>query len=165
MPTRVFMSLGSNLGDRLLYLRSGLVRLRDLESLAVRRVSSVYRTEAVGGRTDKEFLNAVVECETECDLRNVLPILKGIERTAGRVERHRWGDRELDIDMLYGGDTVLTTVTMKVPHPEVPRRRFVFVPLCELAPGFVDPLTGKRMIDLLRECPGKERVEAIDEKL
>ena len=158
---RLFLGLGSNLEDRLGFLRSGLDRLRDVELLQVVRCSSVYETEPVGKTDQGPFLNAVVECMCECEPRNLMSILREIERSAGRKQRGRWEPRELDIDLLYYGDMVITSALVKIPHPEIPHRRFVLEPLAEIAPGFPDPLRGKRIGDLLAAVTGPEQVKRI----
>ena len=164
MP-RLFIGIGSNLGDRIESLRSGVTRLRDTDCLSVVRCSSVYETEPVGKKDQGPFLNAVVECASSCEPGNLLSVLREIERQCGRKERGRWEPRELDLDILFYGDLVLTTAALRIPHPEVPRRRFVLEPLSEIAPRFPDPLRGNRVIDMLRDCPGSEQVTRIKDML
>ena len=84
--------------------------------------------------------------------------MREIERSAGTKSRGRWEPRELDIGILYCGDMVVTSPLVRIPHPEIPRRRFVLTPLADLAPLFPDPLRGRRIVDLLAECPGNEQV-------
>jgi len=158
---RLFIGMGSNLGDRLASLRSALTRLRDTDCLSVVRCSSVYETEPVGKKDQGPFLNAVVECASGCEPRNLLSVLREIERQSGRQERGKWEPRELDLDILFYGDLVLTTDVLRIPHPQVPHRRFVLEPLAEIAPGFPDPLRGTRISDMLRACPGTEQVTRI----
>jgi 2-amino-4-hydroxy-6-hydroxymethyldihydropteridine diphosphokinase len=161
----VFLGLGSNIGDRLEFLRAGMKRIRAIDMLEVVTCSSVYETEPVGQKNQGTFLNAVVKCRSECDPRNLMPILMEVERMAGRKKRERWGPRELDIDILYCGDMVVTSRVVRIPHPEIPHRRFVLAPLAEIAPDFPDPLRGSRVKDLLRRCPGNERLKKIMDKI
>lgn len=160
MP-RVFLGLGTNVGDRIGFLRAGVGRLRNIETLDIRRFSPIYETEPVGKKDQDPFLNVVVECFSDCDPRNLMPMLKEVERATGRRPRGRWEPRELDLDILYVGDLVITSPEVRVPHPEIPNRRFVLEPLCELAPLFNDPLRGTRLLDLLAVCPGNEQVTRI----
>ncbi len=158
---RLFIGLGSNLGDRLGYLREGVSRLRGMDCLAVREVSPVYETDPVGKKDQGRFLNAVAGCRSECEPRNLIALLKEVERTVGRKDRGRWEPRELDLDILYYGDLVLTRSEVRIPHPEILVRRFVLRPLADIAPLFPDPLRGKRVEQLLAVCPGSEQVTRI----
>ncbi len=158
---RIFLGLGSNLDDRMGYLRAAVARLRDTDCLSVERCSSVYETSPVGKTDQGHFLNAVVDCRSNCDPRNLVPVLKEIERSLGRRHRGRWEPREIDIDLLFCGDLVITSREVIVPHPELRRRRFVLEPLTELAPLFPDPMRGARVVDLLHACGGSEQVKRI----
>ena len=133
--------------------------------LAVRSVSAVYETEPVGKKDQRYFLNAVVEVWTDLPPADLLLRLKHIEQRLGRTATERWGPREIDLDLLFHGDQMLTGPPADVPHPEVYRRRFVLKPLAELAPLVTDPRTGKRFIDLLEACPGHDRVVPIQGNL
>ena len=159
--SRLFLGIGSNLGDRLAFLRAGCERLRNTDALCVLRVSPLYETDPIGKTDQGAFLNGVIECLSECDPRNLMSILREIERSVGRVARGRWEPRELDIDILYYGDLVISSSIVSIPHPEIPHRRFVLQPLCDLAPGFPDPLRGTRIMDLLMACRGTEQVKRI----
>jgi 2-amino-4-hydroxy-6-hydroxymethyldihydropteridine diphosphokinase len=163
--SRVFLGLGSNVGDRLGYLRTAVGRLRAVEPLRIIAVSPVYETEPVGKKDQREFLNLVLGCESDCDPRNLAAIVREIERLVGRTPGGQWGPREIDIDILYTGDSVVTSIPVRIPHPRARHRKFVLVPMCDISPSFPDPLTGKRMIDLLRECPGEERIRKSEETL
>lgn len=129
-----------------------------MEGLIVVRISGVYETEPVGIKEQAAFLNAVLEGWSALHPIDLIGRLKEIEQKIGRTTSVRWGPREIDIDILYAGDLVVASPAVRVPHPEAPNRRFVLVPLAELAPGFPDPLTGRRLSDLLTACPGTEAV-------
>jgi len=137
---RVFIGLGSNVGDRLRYLQRAVTALGELPGTSVKNLSAVYETEPVGLKDQPTFLNAVVEIETTLDVRSLYAALKEIERQLGRVTRQRWGPREIDLDLLYYNDMVLSDSDLSVPHPEVSNRRFVLIPLAEIAPEFIDPV-------------------------
>lgn len=155
---RCFIGLGSNTGDRLGYLRAALQELRAMLDLEVRAVSSVYETEPVGKSDQSEFLNAVAEVRTDLTPVSLLERLKSVEQRVGRTATEHWGPREIDLDLLYAGDLMVTGPPLTVPHPEAPRRRFVLVPLAEVAPLVTDPRTGRRFVDLRDAYPGTERV-------
>lgn len=160
---RCFVGLGSNTGDRIGYLRLAIGELRSMLDLEVRKVSSCYETEPVGRKDQPDFLNAVVEVRTSLSPAALLQRLKIVEHRLGRTATERWGPREIDLDLLFWGDQMLTGPPIDVPHPEARNRRFVLTPLAEIAPSVTDPRTGKRFIDLLEECPGQERVTALQD--
>ena len=132
---RAFLSLGSNVGDRAGHLRRAVESLPDVVG-----VSRVYATEPVGGPPDQgEFLNVVVELDTELEPRELLEVAQRLEQEAGRIRTVRWGPRTLDVDVLLVGDLVVDEPDLLVPHPRLWERRFVVAPLAELAPDLVPP--------------------------
>jgi 2-amino-4-hydroxy-6-hydroxymethyldihydropteridine diphosphokinase len=155
---RVYLGLGSNKGERLNYLQSALIETAKLNGTSVRRVSSVYETEPVGKKDQAEFLNAVAEIETPLSPHDLLRELKRIEKDLGRKERIRWGPREIDIDILYYDDMVLRDDSIQIPHGEISNRRFVLIPLNEVAEGLIDPARKLSIVDLLKFCPDTSTV-------
>ncbi len=155
---KVYLGLGSNRGDRLELLRAALAAASELDRTSVRAISSVYETEPVGEKDQSEFLNAVVEIETALSPHDLLRELKAIEEKLGRKNRVRWGPREIDIDILYYDNTVLKDDSIQIPHGEIPNRRFVLIPLNEIAQEFVDPARKLSVVDLLKFCPDTSTV-------
>ncbi|CAN5213239.1 hypothetical protein BH24ACT1_BH24ACT1_08060 [soil metagenome] len=129
---RVFVGLGSNLGDRQGHLRRGLAGLPDVVA-----VSPVYETEPVGGPPQEPFLNAVVELATEHSPRELLKLAHEVEEGAGRTRVERFGPRTLDVDILLVGNLTIDEPDLVVPHPRMWQRRFVLAPLADLAPDVV----------------------------
>jgi 2-amino-4-hydroxy-6-hydroxymethyldihydropteridine diphosphokinase len=130
---RAFLGLGSNLGDRLGHLRRALVATPDVVA-----VSPVYETEPVGGPPGQDpYLNLVVELDTELGPRGLLELAGRLEDDAGRVRAERYGPRSLDVDVLLVGDAQVDDDDLIVPHPRMWERRFVLVPLADLAPELV----------------------------
>lgn len=142
---RAFLGLGSNLGDRRRFLRDAVHTLGP----EVVAVSPVYETDPVGGPEDQSpYLNLVVQLETERSARELLGVCHRLEAAAGRVRRERWGARTLDVDILWIDGVELRTPDLEVPHPRMFERRFVLVPLADLAPdvlpaGWHDRATGQ----------------------
>ena len=139
------IALGSNLGDRLAHLRWGARALENLGEVTGR--SSLYETEPVGGPSGQDaYLNAIVllkPSEAYAEPHTLLAGLLGLEQNRGRERRERWGPRTLDLDLLTFGSRVLESPDLTLPHPHMMERAFVLVPLCEVAPTFVRPVTGE----------------------
>lgn len=131
--TRAFLSLGSNLGDRRRFLAEAVGSL----GAEVRAVSPVYETDPVGGPEQGRFLNLVVELETDRSPHELLAVCHRLESAADRVRRQRWGPRTLDVDILWMAGVTLDDVDLQIPHPRMWERRFVLVPLADLAPELV----------------------------
>lgn len=132
---RAFLGLGSNLGDRRALLRDAI---RSLDGVVA--VSPVYETEPVGGPGGQgAFLNLVVELDTELDPRRLLGVCHRLETAADRVRDVRWGPRTLDVDILWIDGVELDEPDLQIPHPRMWHRRFVLVPLADLAPELVPP--------------------------
>lgn len=129
-PVRAFLSLGSNIGDRLAHLRTAVGRLDGVVA-----VSAVYETEPVGGVVQDEFYNIVVELETDKSPEALLRHCQELERAAQRVRLVRWGPRTLDVDILLYGERRIDSPDLVVPHPRMTERNFVMVPLLELDPS------------------------------
>jgi 2-amino-4-hydroxy-6-hydroxymethyldihydropteridine diphosphokinase len=157
---KVFLGLGSNLGrrDETLHAAKKLIG----ESIgAVIRASSVYETEPWGFESDKEFLNMVLVVETDLPPSGILGRILMIESQLGRT-RYRCGfhylSRSIDIDILFYDNEILDQESLKIPHPRLHERRFVMVPLAEIAPDQIHPVFKKTILELLRECEDDGKV-------
>ena len=145
---RVYVGLGSNLGDRVANLEAAIARLTRQPGVRLLRRSGVYETEPIGVLDQPWFANAVVEIASEPGPRELLGVLKRIERDLGRRPSRRWGERLIDLDLLLHGDERVAEPDLMVPHPELWRRLFVLVPLAELAPALRGP-DGRSIDDLI----------------
>lgn len=134
----MFLSLGSNLGDREGNLRAAL-RLLEKQGVHVVRRSSWYETDPVGYTDQPSFLNVVVEVRTSLDPHELLRCAQRVEAALGRVRTVRWGPRTVDVDVLLYGGRVVNTPDLVLPHPRMRERAFVLVPLFEVAPELVLP--------------------------
>lgn len=146
---KAYVGLGSNLGEREALIRLALDDLARLPGTRVVRASSLYDTEPVGEVEQPNFLNAVAQLDTELTARQLLWNLLLIERRLGRVRSKKWGPRTIDLDLLLFGSLVVDEADLKVPHPELTRRSFVLVPLVELDPLLVHPVTGETLLNHL----------------
>ena len=162
-----YLGLGSNLGGRLEHLRAAVRRLASAAQVEVVRVSSLYETSPVGGPVGQgNFLNAVVGVSTSGAPEQVLAHAQAIEHALGRERTVADGPRTVDIDLLLHGQRVLQTDVLEVPHPRMHLRRFVLVPLAEIAPEAVHPVRKQTVRELLDALcadgsSGSQRVERV----
>ena len=152
---RVFLGLGSNKGDKLHWLRFALEGLSRCPRTRIVRVSSLYRTAPWGVAEQEDYYNAVAELATELPPRELLAAAQRIEALSGRERPYRWAPRELDIDILLYGGLQLATEELTIPHPRMRERRFVLLPLAEIAPELVLP-DGTAVGDLLQQTEDQE---------
>ena len=145
---KIYLSIGSNLGDRSEHLREAVTRLA-AEEIGVLRESSIYETEPRDFRDQPWFLNQVVEAETDLFPRQVLARVQKIEREMGRRRGVAKGPRVIDIDIILFGDAVLRTPELEIPHPRISERRFVLEPLAELSPDLRHPETGRSVREMV----------------
>jgi 2-amino-4-hydroxy-6-hydroxymethyldihydropteridine diphosphokinase len=156
----VYLSLGSNVGDRDENVKAAIAAL-PAAGVQVRRVSSFYETEPVDYLDQAWFLNCVVQAETELPPLELLRRLRGVEARMGSKKLIAKGPRLIDIDILLYGQETMDTSELQVPHPRMAQRRFVLVPLAEIAPGLRHPSWSGTAQELLAETPDKSEVRRV----
>jgi len=157
-PTkRVFLSLGSNLGDREANIRKALEQLPGV-GVAIRRVSSFYRTEPVDFRPQAWFVNCVAEAETRLMPLQLLQAVKFVERALGRRPALAKRPRPIDIDILLYESVVMRSAVLNIPHARMTERRFVLLPLRELAGNLRHPVTKRTVYEMLQEAGDTSQV-------
>lgn len=149
---RVFLGLGSNVGDREQYLEKALALLKRTTGIIPVQASMIYETEPVGNKDQSLFLNMVAEYQTTLTPEELLAVVQKVENQLGRVRRERWGPRTIDVDILLYGTKKINEAQLVIPHARLRERSFVLVPLSEIAPLYCLP-TGERVIDLLNQLP------------
>jgi len=148
---RIYLSLGSNVGDRESHLRAALDRFPP--HIRVLRASPLYETAPVEFTAQPWFLNQVIEAQTALSPAELLSHTAAIERDLGRTREIPKGPRTLDIDILLYNDAVVHTATLEIPHPRMAERRFVLAPLADLAPDLRHPITGLTVCEMLEAAP------------
>jgi len=153
------LGLGSNMGDRLSYLSYALKEL-DTEAGRVTAKSSVWETEPWGFEAEEQFLNMVIEITSALDADALMGVIKSMEARLGRtrIKGSGYRSRVIDIDILLWGDRIISGPGLQIPHPRIAERRFVLVPLCEIAPYSIHPVSGRSLIELLGECDDRSEV-------
>lgn len=149
MSHSVFIALGSNLGDRHANLQAAIQALPP--AVRVLRRSPIYETKPWGYLDQPDFLNLVVQAETRLSPQKLIAYLKGLETTLGREDTFHYGPRLIDLDIIFYDDLVLEHENLSLPHPRLAERAFVLVPLADLAPEKIHPVTKKTVSELLSE--------------
>lgn len=144
--------MGSNLGNRPENLNLA-IQLISITVGKISKISTVYETAAWGKENQPAFLNQVIRVATNIEASDLLKELLTIEKKVGRIRTERWGERIIDIDILFFNHSVIDSTELQVPHPEIPNRRFTLVPLAEIAPDYTHPILKKTTTILLSECP------------
>ena len=147
-----YLLTGGNLGDRAENLK---MAERAIEKSAgkIVAISSLYETAAWGTTDQPDYLNQAILIETDMEAQELLSTLLSIEIQLGRFRQEKYGPRPIDIDILFFNSEIIKTSTLTVPHPHIQNRRFVLVPMAEIAPDFEHPLFGKNITALLTNCP------------
>ncbi len=160
-----YLGIGSNIEDRISYIKKALVALSKLSKTKITKISSLYETEPYGKKDQPWFINLVVEISTELTADELFKKCKLIETKLGRQKREKWAEREIDIDILLYDDLIISTPELQIPHPDMHNRRFVLIPLSEIAPDVIHPVLKKSVSELLIECKDTTRIIHIPQKI
>lgn len=157
----VYLSLGTNLGERELNLKLAIKEIGALGSID--QISEVYETEPWGFRSENKFLNIVIEIHTNIHANQLIKECLAIEAILGRTRGSALGyeSRIIDIDILFYGAEIVSTTGLIIPHPYVQDRKFILEPLNELAPNFIHPVLGKTVSEILKSCSDQCRVKRV----
>jgi 2-amino-4-hydroxy-6-hydroxymethyldihydropteridine diphosphokinase len=157
--SKVFLGIGTNLGNR----KANLRKAREMIGEHIGRIwnsSSVYETAPWGFEAENDFLNMVIEVETNLSPSEIMKKIAGIESKLGRErDQDRYSSRVIDIDIVLYDDLAINENGLKIPHPLMHERKFVLVPLCELAPDMIHPVLEKSMSVLLEECRDRSKIK------
>jgi 2-amino-4-hydroxy-6-hydroxymethyldihydropteridine diphosphokinase len=157
--TNVFLGLGSNITPRRKHIQRCVDKIKKISGVLVENVSHLYETDPVGGPKQGAFLNAAVHISTDLSPQALLVAFRRIEQLLKRRRRVKWGPRTIDIDILTYGNTTLKSPTLRIPHPRYHTRRFVLIPLADIAPTLRHPVFKTSTKTLLRQLtPQGQRV-------
>ncbi len=159
----VYVGIGSNLGDKLDNCRRAIEVIGSDTRNRLLKCSPFYHTEPVGEKEQDWFVNGVLGVETSLGPRELMDFLLAIEKKMGRVRGERWGPRVIDLDILFFDQKAIREGGLEIPHPRLQERRFVLVPLKDIAPHLVHPLLGKTISQLLAELKKEEKVLPLSE--
>jgi 2-amino-4-hydroxy-6-hydroxymethyldihydropteridine diphosphokinase len=161
-PRQAAIALGSNLGDVRATVEGALAELDDSPGIRLLRRSAWYRSTPVGP-PQPDYLNGCAVLEVSLSPEALLERLLETETRFGRVRAERWGPRTLDLDLILFGDLHLDGARLQIPHPRLRERAFVLVPLAEIAPDWIDPLTNRTVASLARQLPDDDGLERLVE--
>ena len=159
----VFLALGSNIGNSYEILNQAIFYFQESGMLDIIKVSSFYLTEPWGITNQNWFYNLVIEAATDCSQYELITFAKTIEIYLGRLHRPKWQEREIDIDLLFYENLILQNPKITIPHPQIENRKFVLVPMAEIAPKFVHPILNLSIHEILLNCKDTSRVIRKDE--
>ena len=160
----IYLLLGSNIGNRLEYLREA-ENLLIQHNIHIIDESSIYETEPWGNKNQGWFLNIVLEVKTSFSEKELLKEIQTIENHIGRIRKEKWGERCIDIDILYYNNQIIDTKELTLPHAGIISRRFTLVPLVEMCPLEMHPQEEKNQMELLADCSDVLACRLTDYKL
>lgn len=151
MSTITYLSLGGNLGNTIeIFQNSRKILIKKVGKIT--QLSSLYQTAAWGPIPQNDFINQVIEVETKLSAPELMDILLEIELQQGRVRQERWGPRTLDLDIIFYGEQLISTESLEIPHPRMEDRKFVLIPMVEINPNLIHPISRKSIRQILLEC-------------
>ena len=153
----IYLQIGSNIGDRNHYIDEAKKQI-EKKIGKIHASSKIYETQAWGIRSQRDFLNVVIKVSTNFDPNKILKISQQIESDLGRIRKEKWGERCIDIDILFINNEIIKLKNLTVPHPHIQDRKFILRPLCDIASNLKHPIIKKDIKELLECCTDKLKV-------
>ena len=153
----IYIQIGSNIGDRISYINNSMQQIEDKLG-KISNSSKIYESSPWGHINQGNFLNSVIKVESDLNAFKSLKILQEIEENLGRKRIQKWGERCIDLDILFFNNQIIDSKNLTVPHPYIQDRNFVLIPLNEIASSFYHPTLKKDIFALLNDCTDKEEV-------
>lgn len=153
------LSIGSNLGNRIEFLKSSIKNIRLLANTTITNVSDVYETEPIGVSKQSNYLNCIVYLKTDLSPYDLLTEINEIEKMYKRERRIKWGPRTLDIDIIDYDNKIVNTEQLTLPHPRMHKRRFVLLPMTEIKPDYIHPLYKISLFTMLKKTEKQKCVK------
>lgn len=160
-----FVGVGSNKGNRLENIKNALKFINDSDHSRIESTSSIYETLPLGEIEQTNFLNAVFKITTRLNSFELFDILKEIEKKLGRIKRENWGPREIDLDILFYNDLIISNEIITLPHKGIIYRDFVMIPLIEIEPEIVHPVFDKKLSEIILGIKSKNILDIRAEQL
>jgi len=161
MTHQAYIAIGSNLGSTRDNCENAINYINAHPKCVLKASSSFYKTEPVGIKGQNWFVNTTILIETSLEPSKLLEYLLSIEEKMGRIRKEKWGERIIDLDILFYDDLICDQPRLKIPHPEIINRRFVLTPLAEIAKDFIHPQENKPISTLLTELKDDNKVQVI----
>ncbi len=159
----VYLSLGSNIGDSYLNIKTAIEKINKSDGIEVMVISAFYTTEPWGKTDQNDFLNCVVKIETDYSPWYLLRLFQEIEKELGKDIKIRWGERTIDIDIILYGQKIIYEKKLIIPHPRYHKRNFVLIPLCDISDKILDPYRKALSGELLQVVKDKNKVKLFNE--
>ena len=161
----VFIGIGSNVGDRVITIRSAIDLINCLSNTLVEKISSLYKSSPFGEIEQNNFINAVIKISTRLNPKELFIKLKNIEQKLGRVKREKWGPREIDLDILFFNDLIISDEIITLPHKGIIYRDFVMIPLIEIEPELIHPVFNKKIFEFVTALKTNNIINKLSEPL
>jgi 2-amino-4-hydroxy-6-hydroxymethyldihydropteridine diphosphokinase len=155
-----YLSLGSNIDPKILYLKKAFNRLKNIGE--IKKKSCIYLTESWGEKDQPDFLNVMIKFKTRLSPVELLVEIKNIEAEIGRKKTYRWGPREIDVDIIFCKGVTINKNNLRIPHKEFSKRLFILKLMAELDRNYRVEGTGKAIDYFLKHCPDKSKIEKMD---
>ncbi len=161
MENIAFIGIGSNVGDKVKNCRQAITEINQCKHNRLMAQSALYKTEPIGYTQQDWFINCVIEIETSLTAYELLHLLENIELSMGRKRSFKWGPRIIDLDIIFFDEETIQCEELTVPHPELEKRAFVLVPLCEIAGDYIHPVLKKSISQLMAQLKGEQGIERL----